>query len=64
MNKDRVYCECYDCLTKTCSRHRCHLPKWYKKPLVWVKFHEEGCELYKSPNRWKTLYRGDKDEVV
>ena len=57
MNRDRTYCESYTCLTKTCSRHRVHLPKWYFLPLVWVDCGEDNCEMYKGRHRWKTLWR-------
>lgn len=61
--KDRTYCEAKDCITRTCSRNKCHLPKWYLRPLVWVAFHEEGCPMYKSLNKWETLYGDDEDDL-
>lgn len=55
VKKDRTFCSSYDCMIKTCSRHRCHLPKWYNKPLVWVDFPAQGCDLYVSKHSWKNL---------
>lgn len=55
MRKDRTYCTSYKCMIRTCGRHRCHLPKWYKHSIVWVSFHEEGCPMYISKEGWKTI---------
>ncbi len=59
MRYDRKLCSCYDCLMITCSRNRCHRPQWYNKPIKWIPFHEQGCEMYISRDKWKTI--GDVD---
>lgn len=64
MNKDRTYCSSYTCMIRTCGRHRCHLPVWYKLPLVWIDFDKEGCDMYIDRDRWKQLDRDDSDNII
>ena len=68
VRKDRTYCASYDCLIRTCSRHRCHLPKWYSIPIMWRDFHLEDCDMYVSKHNWKNMeHHGveeDEDEEL
>jgi hypothetical protein len=51
-------------LTWTCSRHKRHLPKWYRKPLVWED--NEDCDMYtgfdKIPKKRKKLE--DEEDII
>ena len=64
MNKDRIYCTSYRCMIKTCGRHRCHLPKRYEKPLVWLPLHEMGCDMYLSTDAWKNPEKDDSEDII
>lgn len=56
----RYYCTRLDCLTKTCSRHKCHLSK-RKRIYDWQDFGDD-CGMYKSKDRWETFYMPPIDE--
>lgn len=55
-----VYCRNLTCLTRTCSKHRCHHPKrWSPKSIyytwgVWGP-KDEPCEMYKGIQLFETL---------
>lgn len=68
MEKDRILCKAKDCMIRTCSRHPCHRPKWYNKPIIWIDFVKEGCDMYISRNRpmdaYKDYYEDDEDDDI
>jgi len=57
VRKTELFCKAYDCLIKTCSRHKCHLPRDYcwKRNIVWEDY-SETCGMYKSLSKWRTLF--------
>jgi hypothetical protein len=61
MNNKREICTSYKCLIKTCSRHRCNVPKWYKNPLVWLDL-EKDCDMFISPTNWKNMEKKDESD--
>ena len=64
MNSDRKYCTRSNCMTRTCSRHKNKLPKWYDKPLVWEDY--EDCDMYtgfdKMPKQKRKL--DDEEDIL
>lgn len=62
---DKCYCSAYDCLIKTCSRHKCHIPRRYTYSLNWGNFSDD-CGMYKSLSKWRTLFedRTAQEEVT
>ena len=67
--RDKLICKVKDCLTKTCSKHRCNISKRWRKKITWVD--GDNCEMYKSRNQWRTMYVpplfepvGDIDETT
>ena len=61
MNRDRIICSSYACLIKTCSRHRCQLPKWYSIPINWVDLEDE-CNMFVSKDRWKNIDTEEEED--
>ncbi len=61
MNKDRIFCSSYSCMIRTCSRHRCQLPKWYNVPIYW-KDYEDNCNMFVSKDKWKNIDQEEEDE--
>lgn len=60
VSKEKEYCKNRTCLTKTCSRHRCHHSGRYSKYMVWVDYGAKNCEIYKGIERFETMYKPPK----
>lgn len=64
INKDRTFCTSYSCMIRTCSRHRCHLPKWYNIPILWEDYEDE-CNMHVSKDKWKNIeVEEDEDDFI
>ena len=44
------------------------MPVWYKIPIYWIDFPAEGCEMYRSKDRWQDAfidhYYEDDDDIL
>lgn len=61
-DQKRLFCSRIDCIIKTCSRHRCHISKFYKKIHDWKDF-SDTCGMCISGTGW--LFQPPKrDEVL
>jgi hypothetical protein len=58
----RVFCTRKGCMTRTCSKHWKHLPKWTKYPVEWESF--EDCCMYTGFDKIPLKNKDDEDDEV
>jgi len=56
MRKAREICTARDCIIITCGRHYKHIPKHLDLGMQWIDFVKEGCDMYRSKDRWSDLF--------
>ena len=48
-------CDAYDCLIRTCSKHKIQYSRRNRFELNWVSL-RDGCKMFKSKDQWKTFF--------